>query len=76
MVWIPGESIFDRLLSFKSSPKPEYYHCIKNTKGVRYESKIVQGEHRIIPIYPDMPKSTHLQILEGVLDAPATIATQ
>jgi hypothetical protein len=72
MVWIPGESIFDRLLSFKS-PKAEYYHCQKTDTEAKYECKMVQGAHRVIQVYPDVPESMHLQILEGVLNAPVNI---
>jgi hypothetical protein len=71
MGWIPGESIFDRLLSIKDTPKNEYYQCEK--KGVKYVCKVVEGEHRIVPIYPDVPRDMHIQILEGVLNAPVTI---
>jgi hypothetical protein len=72
MSWISGESIFDRLLGFPNKDNV-YYHCQKKTNDSKYNCKIVYGDHRVIPVYPDVPVSMHQQILEGVLNAPATI---
>jgi hypothetical protein len=74
MGWFSGESIFDRLLGTdSSSPKNVYYHCVKDTPLSRYTCRIVKGEHRIIPVYPDVPASMHEQILEGVLNEPVNV---
>jgi len=74
MNWFSGESIFDRLLGTDSnSPKNTYYHCTKETLSSKYNCRIIYGEHRIIPVYPDVPQNLHLQVLEGALSAPVTI---
>lgn len=72
---VDNDSIFDKLLTFGSSPSPknEYYHCIRKNPKSKYECRLVLGDHRIIPIYPDVPKTMHLQVLEGTLGAPAEI---
>jgi len=71
-----NETIFDKLLLLGNSRNPDkkpnvYYHCIQNEKA--YVCRLVTGNHRIIPVYPDLPASMHLQVLEGILQAPVTI---
>jgi len=74
MSWFSGESIFDRLLvTGTSPPKNIYYHCVKDTPFSKYTCQTVKGEHRIIPVYPDVPAAMHQQILEGVLNEPVTV---
>jgi len=67
-----SHNIFDKLLITPDPPKTQYYHCIeRETKD--YICKLVTGNHRIIPVYPNLPAEMHLQILEGTLGAPVTI---
>jgi len=69
-----SDSIFNKLLLSVTTPdkKPNvYYHCIQEDKT--YVCKVVTGNHRIIPVYPDLPASMHVQVLEGTLNAPVTI---
>jgi hypothetical protein len=71
-----SETIFDKLLLSINNSKPDkkpnlYYHCIQKDKA--YVCKLVTGNQRIIPVYPDLPASMHAQVLEGTLNAPVTI---
>ena len=69
-------NIFDKLFGMSPNRWPDknrYYHCIRADGETKYTCKIVTGEHRIIPVYPDVPKTMDRQVLEGVLKVPVNM---